>query len=123
MIGTNNTGHLMQPAEQTVAGIEAIISQLQAKAPEMKILLVGVLPRGEKPDSPQRQLNQKINQLLAGKTWPAAVKWIDLDATFIGPDGTIDKAIMPDFLHLSPQGYEMWAEQLAVPLRAWKVIE
>jgi lysophospholipase L1-like esterase len=24
-------------------------------------------------------------------------------------DGTIEKKIMPDYLHLSPEGYEIWA--------------
>lgn len=123
MIGTNNTGHSMQPAEQTLAGIELIIEKLTKQAPKMKILLVGILPRGEKADSPHRQLNQKINQMLAKKTWSEQVKLIDLDSIFIRDDGTIDKAIMPDFLHLSPAGYEIWAEQLAPHLREWKVIE
>jgi lysophospholipase L1-like esterase len=31
---------------------------------------------------------------------------------FLGADGSIPKELMPDFLHLTPKGYEMWAEAI-----------
>ncbi|PTT77580.1 GDSL family lipase, partial [Pelomonas sp. HMWF004] len=37
------------------------------------------------------------------------------------PDGTLSKDVMPDWLHLSPLGYDIWArrlETLLTPLMA-----
>jgi lysophospholipase L1-like esterase len=44
LIGANNFGHLHWPAAPTLQGIETIISTLQHRLPDMKILLLGVLP-------------------------------------------------------------------------------
>ena len=40
------------------------------------------------------------------------VRYLDLEDKFLQPDGTISKEIMPDFLHLTPAGYEIWAEAM-----------
>ena len=52
MIGTNNTGHRKaeEPAADTAAGVKAIIDRLHSKFPDTKVLLLGIFPRGEKPD-------------------------------------------------------------------------
>ncbi len=38
------------------------------------------------------------------------VRYLDIGGRFLNPDGTISKELMPDFLHLSLRGYEIWAE-------------
>jgi SAM-dependent methyltransferase len=43
-----------------------------------------------------------------GKT----VKYLDIGDKFLTPDGTLTKEIMPDALHLSPKGYEIWAASI-----------
>ena len=54
MIGTNNSGS--NSSEQIAEGVEVIVKQLREKLPEMKILLLGVFPRGEnKADKRRRQ--------------------------------------------------------------------
>jgi lysophospholipase L1-like esterase len=37
---------------------------------------------------------------------------MDIGTTFLQPDGTLSKDIMPDLLHLSPKGYELWASAI-----------
>jgi lysophospholipase L1-like esterase len=37
------------------------------------------------------------------------VHYLDISSTFLQPDGTLSKDIMPDLLHLSDKGYDMWA--------------
>ena len=37
---------------------------------------------------------------------------MDLSNEFLEADGTIDKKIMPDYLHLSEAGYERWAKAI-----------
>ncbi len=44
LIGANNMGRVRWNAEQTVAGIEAIIADLRRRLPATKILLLSVLP-------------------------------------------------------------------------------
>ena len=44
LIGANNLGRLHWPAEDTVAGIDAIVTQLRHRLPQTKLLLLGVLP-------------------------------------------------------------------------------
>jgi lysophospholipase L1-like esterase len=107
MIGTNNGG---DSAEDVAAGITAIVKEIHGKSPTTKVLLLGIFPRGEKPN-PGREKNDKVNAIVAklddgGKT----VKYLDIGAKFLGADGVISKDIMPDFLHLSEQGYQIWAD-------------
>lgn len=108
MIGTNNTGHRMDPAADTAAGVKAIVEKLRAKQPAMKILVLGIFPRAEKPTDPQRLRTNEINALLAPLADQKTVFFRDIGSTFTQPDGTLSKEIMPDFLHLSPLGYERW---------------
>ena len=109
MIGTNNTGHRMDPAADTAAGVKAIVEKLKAKQPGMKILVLGVFPRGATPADKMRARNTEINALVAPLADGKTVFFEDISAKFLQPDGTLTKEIMPDLLHLSPKGYEIWA--------------
>jgi lysophospholipase L1-like esterase len=107
MIGTNNG---KDPADDVVAGITAIIKEFQKKSPSTKVLLLGIFPRGEKPN-PAREKNDKVNAVIAklddgGKT----VKYLDIGAKFLNDDKSISKEIMYDFLHLTEKGYGLWVE-------------
>jgi lysophospholipase L1-like esterase len=114
MIGTNNTGHRKgeEPAEQTCAGVKAIIERLAKKCPDSKVLLLGIFPRGEKPDDKLRKHNAAINELLAKLADGKKVQFLDIGKNFLQPDGTLSKEIMPDLLHLSPKGYQIWADSI-----------
>jgi lysophospholipase L1-like esterase len=108
MIGTNNSNGADNTAGEIADGIAAIVASLKAKTPETRILLLAIFPRGEKPN-PQRdklnEVNAKASRLADGKT----VVFLDIGDKFLQPDWTISKEIMPDYLHLSPKGYEVWA--------------
>jgi lysophospholipase L1-like esterase len=118
MIGTNNIGQTNpESPESAAAGVQAILKEIQAKSPKTKVLLLAVFPRGEKPDDAKRKAVEAINAIISklddgGKT----VRFLDLSAKFLQPDGTISKEIMPDFLHLSPKGYEIWADAVKDPI-------
>ncbi len=108
MIGTNNSGS--NSAEEIADGITAIVKEIKKRSPETKVLLLGVFPRGEKPNAGREKL-AKVNEIIfklddGGKT----VKFLDIGKKFMEPDGVIKKEIMPDFLHLSPKGYQIWAD-------------
>lgn len=117
MIGTNNIGWNKQTVESTIAGIRAVVSELRSRVPETKILLLGVFPRGEKPDHPHRAQIKEINAAIAGlDDGGRTVRYLDIGARFLEPDGTLSKRIMPDFLHLTPEGYRRWADAVKAPL-------
>src|SRR4051794_39857839 len=44
LIGANNLGRVHWAAEDTLAGIDAIVQELRKRLPDTKILLLGVLP-------------------------------------------------------------------------------
>jgi lysophospholipase L1-like esterase len=116
MIGTNNSGR--DSAPQIAEGIKAIVKTIQEKSPSTKVLLLGIFPRGEKAGNPFRKKLANVNKIVAnldddGKT----VKYLDIGPKFLEEDGSLSKKIMPDFLHLSPRGYEIWAEAITPTLK------
>lgn len=118
MIGTNNTGG--HSAEQIAGGIKAIIAELQKQKPDMKILLLGVFPRAggiKKEDTvaPADKLNPKIkaiNDIISKFGDDKKVFYKDIGAKFLTSDGGLEKKVMPDLLHLSAAGYQIWADAI-----------
>lgn len=107
MIGTNNAGS--NSADEIAAGVEAIVAELRKSLPDSEILLLGVFPRSEKPDATRAKL-QKVNDRIAKLDADPKVHYLDIGKAFLEEDGSISKEIMPDFLHLSAEGYERWAK-------------
>jgi len=111
MIGTNNS--YVHSAEQISGGITEIVKTIHKKTPTTKVLLLGVFPRGAKGGTPIRAKLDEINKTIAklddgGKT----VKFLDIGERFLEKDGSLSMEVMPDFLHLSGKGYEIWAEAI-----------
>ncbi len=115
MIGTNNTH--TNSAEEIAEGVTAVVKEIETRCAETKILLLGVFPRGEKPDAPERskikQVNTTISKLDDGKR----VKYVDIGSQFLNPDGTLPKTVMPDALHPNEKGYQIWAAAILPTVR------
>ena len=116
MIGTNNTGHRMDPAENTVEGIKLILELLRDRSPQSKILLCSVFPRGAAATDPMRARNREINDAIKPLADGEAIRFLDCDPLFLDADGTLPKALMPDLLHPQAEGYKRWGELLAQEL-------
>jgi len=114
MIGTNNVGS--SKPDEIAEGIKAILEQLHKRLPEAKVLLLGVFPRSEKPDA-ARAAVKAINEKIARYDDGEKVHYLDIGPKFMKEDDTISPEIMPDFLHLSPKGYEIWAEAIEPSLK------
>jgi lysophospholipase L1-like esterase len=114
MIGTNNLGS--NTNEQIVEGISAIVKELTTRRPNMKVLLLGVFPRGMKADDKNRDRIKQINQQIAKLDDGKQVRFLDIGDKFLEKDQSLSKDIMPDFLHLSKKGYQIWAEAIQQPL-------
>jgi lysophospholipase L1-like esterase len=116
MIGTNNIGHNASNPQQTADGVKAIIATLREKVPSAKILLLGIFPRDEKPSGAMRTQVAEATRLFKDAADGEHVHFLDVGAKFLNEDGTISKEIMPDFLHLSSKGYDLWAAAIAPKL-------
>jgi lysophospholipase L1-like esterase len=159
MIGTNNTGS--HSAQQIAGGIKAIVEELKHQKPGIKVLVLGVFPRGnsfdaersleqitegikpineelkkEKPDIkrlnvlvrnverqrgtiPAAKLNKKIveiNAIIAKLDDGKTVFYKDIGKEFLDQNGGLSGEIMPDYLHLSGKGYDIWGKAIKADL-------
>ncbi len=112
MIGTNNFGLHGDGAGDVAKGVAAVVQALRRKLPAAKILLLGVFPRDEKPGTEMRKKIGELNAQIARLGDRKTVHYLDIGAKFLAADGTLSKDIMPDFLHLSPNGYQIWADAI-----------
>ena len=109
MIGTNNLA--TATPENIARGISAIVNTVREKLPRATIVLSALLPRGE-PDDPLRAKLADVNARIAGLADGTHVRYVDAGPGFIDSNGTIAPELMPDKLHPSPAGYEVWAAAL-----------
>ncbi len=122
LIGTNNTGvetngSPRNTTEEAIEGVTKVVQTLRTKLPTSKILLLAVFPRadpkGPPPGSTQiKDVNAGLAKLDDGKF----IRFLDIGPKFLEPDGTFSKEIMPDLLHPSEKGYEIWAAAIKQPL-------
>ena len=112
MIGTNNTGHRMDPPADIAAGVEAILAVLKEKMPDAKVLLLGIFPRGAKTGDKMRVNNDKTNELIAKFADGSRVTYLNINDQMLEADGTLSKEIMPDLLHPQQRGYGIWAKAI-----------
>ena len=123
MLGTNNTA--AHTGTQIAAADKRIIDLIQAKLPGTKVLLLAIFPRGPRAnkegvvtaeavaDATKRMAaiaaaNADLARLDDGKL----VRFLDINARFLGNDGTIPNVIMPDQLHPNAAGYQLWADAM-----------
>ena len=111
MIGTNNSSGEDNSVSQIADGIAAIVRELRTRLPNTKILLVAIFPRSENPTA-QRGKVLSVNQVIQNLTDDSQVLWVDFGHKFLDAQGLIPTELMPDYLHLSPKGYELWAESI-----------
>ena len=111
LICTNNITARQTP-DEIAQGIGSLLKAIQEKTPASKILLLGILPRGE---SSKEETNEKIRQtnaklaLLADKR---LVFYLDVGDKLVEPDGTISNDVMPDKLHVAMPGYIRWMDAM-----------
>lgn len=103
MIGTNNVSD--QP-EDIAGGVQAVIAATQKKFPGVKVVLMSILPN-ERATAKMAAVNRLLAPLADGKR----VVYVDLASQFT-PEGDNWKGLSRDKLHLTEQGYTMWADAL-----------
>lgn len=112
MIGTNNAGVAENSPEQIAAGIKNIIAAIHQRSPDTKVLLLAIFPRGPNPADANRVKNEKVNAIIAKFDDGKKVHFFDIGAKFLTADGTLEKSVMPDLLHLNPASYKIEADAI-----------
>lgn len=127
MLGTNNTG--LGPTGHTAAEIAAadkkIVQLIRAKIPGTKVLLLAIFPRGARKNPEgivteaavnealrRMDIINAVNAELAKLDDGKNVRFLDINAAFLGQDGKIPFSIMPDQLHPNTAGYQLWADAM-----------
>jgi len=115
MIGTNNSS--TDPADGIAEGVKVIVETIRQKQPQSKIVLLAVFPRGEKlTANPGRDKLNEVNSIISKLHDGKNIHFLDIGSKFLQADGSLTKEIMPDFLHLSPAGYQIWADAIGPKL-------
>ena len=118
LIGTNNCGS--NTADEISAGVQKIISLIHEKIPATKVLALGTLPRGPRinvdgtPDNWESHMEKirAINADLAHLDNGGNIRHLDITKDLTNKDGTIPEIIMPDQVHLTAAGYQLWADDM-----------
>ena len=78
-------------------------------------MLRNVSQRGAGGTIPAAKLNKQIpeiNAIIANLDDGKTVFYKDIGKVFLDDKGNLSSAIMPDYLHLSPQGYDLWGKAI-----------
>jgi lysophospholipase L1-like esterase len=110
-IGTNNLNDRNTPAE-IMAGIKAVCAEVEKRTPKARIVLMAVLPRQRQATHPLRKTLAELNALIAAHASERGYVHLDIGGRFLDDKGDIPKELMPDALHLSADGYRIWAKAL-----------
>ena len=118
LAGTNNVGR--EPGgpakvEGIVRGIKAIVDVCRRKAPGATIILTAIFPRRDSPAVlPEiAQINAAIAQFADGRT----IRFLNINDRLADASGLLREEVSPDGLHLSLEGYRIWAAALTPILR------
>lgn len=126
LIGTNNNGAgRTTPAPRTAAAIELIVKELHQKQPQMKILIIGILPKQTSPE--KLEIDHNVNVMVAHDlAADKLVTVLDIGSIFYRKDGTLnldlyaDQKVHPDHpaLHPTAIGLRMEAQAIEPTLAA-----
>lgn len=105
-VGTNNIG--TNDDTSIARGVEANVLELRQRLPNMKILLLGVLPRSNEALTIRTStINSIIQRLDNGRT----IRYLDLkDHFYRGGNNFVTEFYNADLVHLTVAGYAKWAQ-------------
>jgi lysophospholipase L1-like esterase len=117
LIGTNNLW-AGKRAEDVALGIAEVANQIRQRSPETRILLLGLLPRGPGPTDPLRQLQARVNTLIAHCADGVSIFYADPGALLLDAQGRLSDQISQDYLHPTWVGYGILSAALEPSIRS-----
>ena len=118
LIGTNNLGCDGHNGDQTAEGVVTLLRAIQDCCPEAVVILHALFPREEHAGTVLRREVAIINSLIQAAVDGDRVRWLDVGESFLQPGRSIPASLMPDFLHFSEAGYQIWADVLRPQIKA-----
>lgn len=112
MVGVNNFGHSNHSAEEVYQGIAKISEQVFLSFPDTILLLHGILPNGAN-NSAGREKARTANKMIATIADGKRIIYADFGDIFLDGNGNIPREIMPDGLHPSYRGLELFGQKLS----------
>jgi beta-glucosidase len=116
LIGTNNTdgNHYLNISspEELAGGIWRISEIVREKLPGTKIILMGILPYGYKPNN-RDNINKATNILIS--KFPekdASIRYTEIGQVYLDAEGKVNPGLMPDYLHPNLKGHMLMFEAL-----------
>ncbi|UPY36971.1 GDSL-type esterase/lipase family protein [Sediminicoccus sp. KRV36] len=116
LIGTNNIGLGNRP-EDVAVGIGQIVARLQRLAPQARIVLVGILPRGIYATDPIRQPIARVNQMIAACGDNQRVLYSEPGQLMLDGQGVFHSWLARDWLHPTLVGYAILSTAIEGHLR------
>lgn len=117
LAGTNNVGNRspQDDADPRVAditrGIKAILDLCRQKAPQAKIVLMGIFPRND--NMAVMPIINKINDNIAKFADGKKIRYVNINDRLADKDGRLFEGMAnKDGLHLDVKGYQVWADAL-----------
>jgi lysophospholipase L1-like esterase len=116
LAGTNNVGRTAPQGgdEARVAditrGIKAILDVMRTKAPEAKMILMGIFPRND--NIAVMPTINRINENIAGFADGKTIFYLNINNKLADQDGRLYEGMMGDGLHPAVKGYQAWADAL-----------
>ena len=96
------------PPEDIAHGQRAIAQVFRRKLPQTRVILMALLPVADRAKWEKCQRVNEINARLALDS--KEVAYLNLQDLFLQPDGTLNKSLFTDGIHLSEEGYQAWAK-------------
>lgn len=115
MIGTNNS--ICDSSTQIADGVRTIVNRIKTATPQTTTLILAIFPRGRDASDDRRQINEEANRKIAELADEKQVHYLDIGDEFLAEDKTLSPEIMPDLLHLSAEGYRIWALSIESSLK------
>ena len=117
LAGTNNVGQ-RPGGDDKVAnitrGLRALIDLTRRKAPNATIIVTGILPRNDNATDRLAVIPEinRINANLAGFANGRSIRYLNINDKLADSTGKLIDGMTVDGLHLSLEGYQIWADAL-----------
>ena len=116
LLGTNNVSAQSRP-EDIALGIAEVLRSIRTRSPRTKIMLVGLLPRGDTAAEPMRRTIDQVNALIMRCADQSTILYSDVGSVLVDGYGRLAKDIAFDSLHLTMVGYAMLSAGLEPQIR------
>ena len=96
------------PPADIANGIRAIAQVFRRRLPETRLIMMATLPVSDEGKRATCRQASAINAALVRND--NEVAFVDLQDTFLLPDGSLNKQLFTDGTHMTPEGYRVWAK-------------